>query len=75
MDILEYQYKAGKIPARFYMQLNGKTAQENYITIQRERAKEYNREIQKQITTQIEKEIPEIIEKSLDKILKDLNNK
>lgn len=30
MELLEYYHRTGKCPDRYYNQLNGKTAQENY---------------------------------------------
>ena len=30
MDLIEYYYQSGQMPIRYYNQLNGKTAQENY---------------------------------------------
>lgn len=43
MDLLEYYHKTGKCPDRYYNQLNGKTAQENYNAML-ERRREYLRE-------------------------------
>lgn len=42
MNFLEYYYRTGKCPERYYNQLNGKTAQENYNVIL-ERRHEYLR--------------------------------
>ena len=44
MDLLEYYHRTGKCPDRYYNQLNGKTADENYQAILARR-QEYYREL------------------------------
>ena len=39
-ELIEYYYNSGKMPLNYYNQLNGKTAQENYAAILKQRQKE-----------------------------------
>lgn len=66
---IEYYHHSGLMPDWVYYQVNGKTAQENYIDIVAKRDNE--RELEESITTQIE----EAIDMHFDDILKELNKK
>lgn len=66
---IEYYHNSGLMPDWVYYQVNGKTAQENYIDIVTKRDNE--KEIEESITKQIE----EIIDRNFDDILKELNEK
>ena len=62
----EIAYKRGLIPLRYYNQLNGKSAQENYEAIKEQIQKEY---IDK---SAVEEEISQIIQEKLEEIFKGL---
>lgn len=64
MDI-ETLRKRGKIPDRYYYQLNGKTVQENYNDIKQQQGYIY----QKELSKKIEQQVKECIEKSIDEVL------
>ncbi len=66
---IEYYHNSGLMPDWVYYQVNGKTAQENYIDIVAKRDNE--RELEESITKQIE----EAIDMHFDDILKELNKK
>ncbi len=66
---IEYYHNSGLMPDWVYYQVNGKTAQENYIDIVVKRDNE--RELEESITKQIE----EAIDMHFDDILKELNKK
>ena len=68
MDLLEYYHKTGKCPDRYYNQLNGKTAQENYNAML-ERRREYLREQMEQ--ERLERQVEQEVEKRLEKIVED----
>lgn len=38
MDLTEFYYETGKLPDRYYNQLNGKSAQKNYISIKKKKS-------------------------------------
>lgn len=63
MNITEYYHNKGKLPNKYYNQLNGKTANENY---QKEKEK-----MTISLSAEAESQIKNIIEKSLNDILKD----
>jgi hypothetical protein len=42
----EELHSIGYLPDRYYYQINGKTAQENYMTIKRQRAERYKNLLQ-----------------------------
>lgn len=66
---IEYYHNSGLMPDWVYYQVNGKTAQENYIDIVAKRDNEI--ELEESITKQIE----EAIDRHFDDILKELNKK
>lgn len=66
---IEYYHNSGLMLDWVYYQVNGKTAQENYIDIVAKRDNE--RELEESITKQIE----ETIDRHFDDILKELNKK
>lgn len=57
------------MPTRYYNQLNGKTAQENYSQHKRDRQKQ---EIPKETEEEIEKQVFETVENAVDKALAEL---
>lgn len=66
--MIEYLYKSGKMPLRYYNQLNDKTAQENYEAYQQEiRAKSLL--LDKKAYGDLEK----CIESAIDDIIKSLS--
>lgn len=66
MDLLEYYHRTGKCPDRFYNQLNGKTAQENYETMLARRQEFIQERLEaEQLEQQIEKRVAEAVEKAL----------
>ena len=77
----EYLYRAGKLPERYYSQLNGKTAQENYrriaeryradVDLQRYKARR-KAELEKEIEAEIEAELPAKVEEVLAALLENL---
>lgn len=66
---IEYYHNSGLMPDWVYYQVNGNTAQENYIDIVAQRDNE--RELEESITKQIE----ETIDRHFDDVLKELNKK
>lgn len=66
---IEYLHSIGKMPTRYYNQLNGKTAQENYNQHKRDRQKQ---EIPKETEEEIEKQVFETVENAVDKALAEL---
>ena len=73
MDLLEYYHRTGKCPDRYYNQLNGKTADENYQAILARR-QEYYRELlaQERLDKEIEKQVEEQHEKAVASALDDI---
>ena len=65
-DYLEYWHNNGKIPDRYYFQINGRTIQENYEEIRNKRQIEHSEIIGEQIETTIEEEL----EKAIGKMFK-----
>lgn len=59
---IEYLYNSGKLPLKYYNQLNGKTAQENYNLIK-------NNVYQKNEYTEIKNHLSAVIETALNEIL------
>lgn len=62
---IEALYKAGSLPARYYCQLNGKSATDNY-KISREEARQFLALNEKELYAQAEK----VIEKALTEIFR-----
>ena len=70
VDLLHH---GGKIPDRYYNQINGKSANENYQEFCRQRSEWISQQRKaKAQNQQIEAELSELIENTLDKLLKDL---
>ena len=69
----ELYYKLGLMPDWIYYQLNGKTAEENFIDIMNKRSLEYMNTSLKSIELDIEKQLYNSIDKALDDILKKFN--
>lgn len=67
---IEYLHDIGKMPDWYYYQINGKSFQENYITIHRQRQLQYRKLlVERQQQKELEKELDTTIEKVLDKAL------
>lgn len=67
MNLIEYYHDSGKMPDRYYYQLNGKTAEENYI--------DYKRKQQKKRAfddAEVETALSALLEDTIQKLLKDL---
>lgn len=65
---LDELYLAGKIPARYYNQLNGKTGEENYrrMMIEKQMEKQQMKELEKAIETALNRQIIGEIKKIFD---------
>lgn len=75
-EMIEYYHNSGKMPDWVYYQVNGKTAQENYIEIKNKNREKYRKQyienfINSNNKENIEKELEKEIEKALDNLLKD----
>lgn len=64
--MIELYYEIGKMPDRYYNQLNGKTAAENYKRIKNERKID--------LSAEIKNDLKLTIENALADILNELNN-
>lgn len=69
-EYIEYLHNSGKMPDRYYNQLNGKSAQENYNAYKIKQRKQIaeRREQQAEINAQIEQDLPPLVEKALSEI-------
>ena len=65
---IEELYKKGKIPQKYYNQLNGKTAQDNYKDIIDKR--NAKREQEEQLKEQIKEQIDIVLSELLDNLNK-----
>lgn len=64
---IEYLHDTGKMPDWYYYQVNGKSFQENYITIHRQRQLQYRKLlVERQQQKELEKELDIAIEKALE---------
>ncbi len=73
---IEYYHNSGLMPDWVYYQVNGKTAQENYIDIVMKRDQEYRDSLnEREVEESISKNLEETIDKYLDDILKEFNKK
>ena len=73
---IEYYHNSGLMPDWVYCQVNGKTAQENYIDIVMKRDQEYRDSLnEREVEESISKSLEETIDKCLDNILKEFNKK
>ena len=82
-ELIEYLHNSGKMPDNYYYQVNGKSAEENYIEITRKRRDKIKQQLkerqdklaaaaaQKQLEASIEKQAHKAIEKALDDVFKD----
>ena len=84
---IEWLHDRGKMPDWAYYQLNGKTAEENFLAQrrkllaetqqrieerrQREREAQEQKQLEKKIEAQVEKQVEEAIEKAIADLLKD----
>lgn len=73
---IEYYHNSRLMPDWVYYQVNGKTAQENYIDIVMKRDQEYRDSLnEREVEESISKSLEETIDKCLDNILKEFNKK
>lgn len=73
MDIeqIKYFHSKGKMPDWVYYQINGKSAQSNYVEQKKKMLDEIReRELEKRQEEEIEKKVNECIEAALDKLFK-----
>ena len=71
---IEYLHDRGLMPDMYYYQINGKSFQENYISIHRQRQQQYKkfmeeRQQQKELEKHLDTAIEEALEKALGKLL------
>ena len=65
---IEYLHNAGLMPDMYYYQINGKSFQENYISIHRQRQQEYKKLlVERQQQKELEKQLDTAIEEAIDK--------
>lgn len=74
-QMIEYYHDNGLMPDWWYYQVNGKSAEENYIDIVNKRYRKYRDEVslkreQEELEKQAEEELEKTLEKALDDILK-----
>lgn len=70
---IEYYHNSGLMPDWVYYQVNGKTAQENYIDIVMKRDKEYRDLLNGRVVEEsISKSIEEMIDNCIDDIISKL---
>lgn len=74
-QMIEYYHDNGLMPDWWYYQVNGKSAEENYIDIVNKRDRKYRDEVslkreQEELEKQAEEELEKTLEKALDDILK-----
>ena len=86
-DYIEMLYRIGKLPDRYYRQLNNKSLQQNYIEAKAVARKELQmlldeqknrieeQRTRKELELQIDDQISEVVQKSLDDILSSLTNR
>lgn len=86
-DYIEMLYRIGKLPDRYYRQLNNKSLQQNYIEAKAVARKELQmlldeqknrieeQRTRKELEQQIDDQISEVVQKSLDDILSSLTNR
>lgn len=73
MELLEYYHRTGKCPDWAYNQLNGKSAQENYIAILAKRDKWIQERMEeKRLGSLVEKTVEESLGKAVEDALADL---
>ena len=65
---IEYLHDSGLMPDMYYYQINGKSFQENYISIHRQRQQEYKKLlVERQQQKELEKQLDTAIEEAIDK--------
>ena len=62
MYSIEELHSIGYLPDRYYYQSNGKNAQENYMTIKRQRAERYKNLLQPSFDNALEKAVDKALE-------------
>ena len=76
--MIEYYHDRGLMPDWWYYQVNGKTAEENYIDMVNRRSLKFRDEMlreeeKKELEKELEAKLEETLEKVLNDLLKDFN--
>ena len=72
-EMIEYYHDRGLMPDWWYYQVNGKSAEENYIDMVNRRSLKFREEIlREQEKKELEKELEAKLEETLEKVLNDL---
>lgn len=81
-EMIEYYHDNGLMPDWWYYQVNGKSAEENYLDMVKKRDRrmreEYQRQIEreqmkKELEKDLESKLEVTLEKALNELLKDFN--
>mgnify|MGYP000111314537 CR=1 FL=1 len=77
-EMIEYYHDRGLMPDWWYYQVNGKTAEENYIDMVNRRSLKFRDEMlreeeKKELEKELEAKLEETLEKVLNDLLKDFN--
>ena len=77
-EMIEYYHDRGLMPDWWYYQVNGKTAEENYIDMVNRRSLKFRDEMlreeeKKELEKELEVKLEETLEKVLNDLLKDFN--
>ena len=77
-EMIEYYHNRGLMPDWWYYQVNGKTAEENYIDMVNRRSLKFRDEMlreeeKKELEKELEVKLEETLEKVLNDLLKDFN--
>lgn len=72
-EMIEYYHNRGLMPDWWYYQVNGKSAEENYIDMVNRRSLKFREEmLREQEKKELEKELEAKLEETLEKVLNDL---
>ena len=72
-EMIEYYHDRGLMPDWWYYQVNGKSAEENYIDMVNRRSLKFREEmLREQEKKELEKELEAKLEETLEKVLNDL---
>ena len=72
-EMIEYYHDRGLMPDWWYYQVNGKSAEENYIDMVNRRSLKFREEmLREQEKRELEKELEAKLEETLEKVLNDL---
>ena len=77
-EMIEYYHNRGLMPDWWYYQVNGKSAEENYIDMVNRRSLKFRDEMlreeeKKELEKELEVKLEETLEKVLNDLLKDFN--